>query len=226
MAQQASKPAALPTGVVSLQGRAYATWAYTLDTAHGMNTAALVRFLGISTQIVQLPTTENGMVAVVHATVTWRNAEGDTVQFQGIGDANPTNCGPVGKSALLRMAEVRAKGRALRDSVNIGDVLEEEMGGDDAPAAPQPARRTVTVHEPTAPRQPQTNAEAEANALETQQCRLHEAQQSDQEGKVALQTYLHAQGKSRISELDMAECVEWLLYFNDRAVTPAEGATA
>jgi hypothetical protein len=231
------KAGLLPAGVVSLQGRAYSTWAYTLDTAHGMNTAPLVRFLGISTAIVQLPTTENGMVAVVHATVTWRNAEGDTVQFQGIGDANPTNCGPVGKTALLRMAEVRAKGRALRDSVNIGEVLEEEMGGDDAPAAQQqparaqtpPARRPAPViSEPTGQQQParaQTNDEAEVSALETQHRRLYNAAQRDQEGKILLLSYLKEQGKTRITEMTMAESTEWLLVFHDREVTPDAAAT-
>jgi hypothetical protein len=97
-----------------------------------------VRFLGLKTQIVQMPAAENGMVAVVHATARWLNADGDLVEFDGIGDASPTNVKGVGKDALLRMADTRARGRALRDSVNIGEVLEEELSEEEPAPRSQP----------------------------------------------------------------------------------------
>ncbi len=120
----------LPEGVIRLQGqKLYATWPKTLDAAHQQNQSKLVRFLGITSEIVQIPCAENEYTAVVTAQVTWINEDGDTVVFSGIGDACPRNVRPEMVHQLLRYAATRAQGRALRDSVNIGEVLEEEMDG-------------------------------------------------------------------------------------------------
>src|SRR5579859_4430303 len=78
-----------PKKVVNLQGRDYSTWANTLDTAHSKNQSALVRFLGIETTVLQLPSAENDDTTIVHARAAWLNADGDRVTFDGIGDANP-----------------------------------------------------------------------------------------------------------------------------------------
>ncbi len=53
--------------------------------------------------------------------------------FTGIGDAGPENVNRMIRPHIIRMAETRAKARALRDAVNIGIVTLEELGGEDAP---------------------------------------------------------------------------------------------
>ena len=50
--------------------------------------------------------------------------------FEGIGDASPENVPPHILPHLNRMAETRAKARALRDAVKIGVVSFEELDGD------------------------------------------------------------------------------------------------
>lgn len=51
-------------------------------------------------------------------------------RFDGIGDANPENVNSFIVPHLIRMAETRAKARALRDAVNIGVVWFEELAGE------------------------------------------------------------------------------------------------
>lgn len=76
----------------------------------------------VSTTLVQAPSAANGDVAIVRAViVTCRGS------FEGIGDASPGNVNPRVAGHLLRVAETRAKARALRDAVNIGIVALEEL---------------------------------------------------------------------------------------------------
>jgi hypothetical protein len=53
----------------------------------------------------------------------------DVRTFEAIGDASPENVPPHILPHLNRMAETRAKARALRDAVNIGVVSFEELDG-------------------------------------------------------------------------------------------------
>ena len=79
----------------------------------------------IATKLVQVPSDENGRTAIARAFV--ETAKG---RFAGIGDANPDNVSTFIAPHLIRMAETRAKARALRDAVNIGIVSFEELDGD------------------------------------------------------------------------------------------------
>jgi len=79
----------------------------------------------IRTHLVQTPTEQNGMTAIVKAIV-----EIGKGRFDGIGDANPENVNSFIVPHLIRMAETRAKARALRDAVNIGVVSFEELAGE------------------------------------------------------------------------------------------------
>lgn len=81
----------------------------------------------IQTELVQIPSRANGDAAVVRAVVVTGRGT-----FQGIGDATPGNVHPRVAGHLLRVAETRAKARALRDAVNIGIVAIEELDEVDA----------------------------------------------------------------------------------------------
>lgn len=79
----------------------------------------------VKTEVVQVPTEDNGKTAIVRATVRTRRGV-----FTGIGDANPANVNKRVAPHVLRMAETRAVARALRVAVNIGEVAIEELGDD------------------------------------------------------------------------------------------------
>lgn len=80
----------------------------------------------INTTILQMPTEANGQTAVVRAI-----AKGKPGLFTGLGDATPANVNRKVVRHLLRVAETRAKARALRDLCNINIVALEELGGDE-----------------------------------------------------------------------------------------------
>jgi hypothetical protein len=79
----------------------------------------------IETELLQIPSAENNEVAIVKARATMEK-EGELHTFTGIGDASPENVGKMIKAHLIRMAETRAKARALRDAVNINAQILED----------------------------------------------------------------------------------------------------
>ena len=85
----------------------------------------------IATRLTQVPTDENARTAIATAEVVTSKGT-----FEGIGDASPENVPPHILPHLIRMAETRAKARALRDAVNIGVVSFEELDGADDPPGP------------------------------------------------------------------------------------------
>jgi hypothetical protein len=109
--------------LITRQGKQYVLFAGLLDEAHS-------RGLGsIDTELVQAPTEANGQVAICKARVEMEDGR----TFSGIGDASPENVGRNIVPHIIRMAETRAKARALRDAVNVGaTALEELADGDDA----------------------------------------------------------------------------------------------
>ncbi|MEA4882503.1 MAG: hypothetical protein VB144_02380 [Clostridia bacterium] len=78
----------------------------------------------ITTRIVQLPSKENSMYAVVAAEV-----ETSDGVFTEVGDASPENVSRSIQPHLLRMAATRAKARAMRDAVGVDMAAVEELGG-------------------------------------------------------------------------------------------------
>jgi hypothetical protein len=94
-----------------------ATYRGLLAKAHDEGLTAIV------TELLQRPDEGNGRAAIVRAQVTTRKGT-----FSGIGDASPQNVRAGIVPHLVRMAETRAKARALRDAVNIGIVALEELG--------------------------------------------------------------------------------------------------
>jgi hypothetical protein len=118
--------------VVERQGRSFVLYAGLLDMAHAKGLESIV------TELVQAPTPENGLMAICHARVT---IEEDR-QFDGYGDAAPNNVGQGMQACLVRMAETRAKARALRDAVNIGTVAFEELEEGELPESGNRQRAT------------------------------------------------------------------------------------
>jgi len=78
----------------------------------------------IQTEILAQPSDQNGDRCIVKAT-----AETEKGHFEGIGDADPGNVEEFLVPHLIRVAETRAKARALRDAVNVGVVSLEELDG-------------------------------------------------------------------------------------------------
>ena len=111
--------------IVERQGRSFCLYAGLLDLAHQQGLKS------IRTELIQAPTDANNRIAICSATVIVE-ANGVERQFTGIGDAAPNNVAPAMQTCLLRMAETRAKARALRDAVNIGVAAFEELGEEDA----------------------------------------------------------------------------------------------
>ena len=106
--------------MIERQGRRFVLYAGLLEEAHSRGLRS------IETDLLQIPDSENGEVAVVRATV--RTEDG---KFMGIGDASPENVNRTIAPHLIRMAETRAKARALRDAINVGVTAFEELGGED-----------------------------------------------------------------------------------------------
>ena len=100
-----------------------------LSKAHGEGLKS------IRTALLQIPSDENSRTAIVKAEV-----ETEQGSFEGIGDASPESVTAFLTPHLIRMAETRAKARALRDAVNIGLVSFEELDGEELPDAAKPAQ--------------------------------------------------------------------------------------
>lgn len=105
--------------IITRQGKDFVLYEGLLDEAHQQG---LKR---IATTLIQIPHDDNGNVAVCQAEV-----ETTKGTFSGIGDASPGNVNRMIAPHLIRMAETRAKARALRDAVNIGVSAVEELGDD------------------------------------------------------------------------------------------------
>jgi hypothetical protein len=100
--------------MITRQGKQYVLYSGLLDEAHGLG------LTGIDTDLIQIPDESNGR------------------RFSGIGDSSPENVRRNIAPHLIRMAETRAKARALRDAVNVGaTALEELSDGDEAPPVSQ-----------------------------------------------------------------------------------------
>ena len=126
-----------PKFTIDRQGKTFVLYAGLLDAAFqtGLHT--------LDTELVQIPTEENKQTAIVkavarfHPMVEEQNGpEGYT--FSGIGDASPENVSRNIAPHLIRMAETRAKARALRDAINVGMTSFEEVDTDDAPREQRP----------------------------------------------------------------------------------------
>jgi hypothetical protein len=89
-------------------------------------------------------------IYTAHATASF--ADGTT--WDGIGDANPLNTNRMVAPHVARMAETRAKARALGDALNLDVNFADEFGGDTADAedsatfTPRRAARAIASAQP------------------------------------------------------------------------------
>jgi hypothetical protein len=145
--------------MIERQGKRFVLFAGLLDEAHSRGLCE------IDTDLIQAPTEANENVAVVKCKVALIDEDGVRREFSGIGDASPDNVNRTIVLHLIRMAETRAKARALRDAVNVGVTAFEELGGDEdgdggSPAqsiggAQRGAARNAPVPNPTSARKSQ-----------------------------------------------------------------------
>jgi hypothetical protein len=126
--------------VVSLKGKEYPLFAGVLDAA----TKAGLRSL--RTTVLQVPAPDNGNMAVVMARAEFEDGRA----FEDVGDCSPANTSPQLASASLRLASTRAKGRVLRDAINVGQTMFEELPDleDDGPSSGRGAAPAMYVAEP------------------------------------------------------------------------------
>lgn len=137
-----------PEFVVVREGKQFVLYAGLLDLAHRIG------LVGIETSLVQSPVGPH-YTAIVHARASKLvPADGtlpDRVEtYDGIGDANEANTNRGISVHQIRLAETRAKARALRDLTNVGVTALEELGGDGQVPTPvsvsvSPARETSSV---------------------------------------------------------------------------------
>lgn len=139
-----NRPIAIkPEHRIERSGRQFVLYAGLLDEAHQQGLKA------IKTTLLQIPHASNGLVAIVAAEATTERGT-----FSGLGDADPENVARVMLPHLIRLAETRAKARALRDAVNVSMVAVEELGPDlderpaaAAPTSSQPAGNVVPIRQ-------------------------------------------------------------------------------
>lgn len=107
---------------IKRSGKTFVLYAGLVDEAHERGLSE------IRTELIQAPSAENGDVAIAKAAVTLASAdEVPERTFEGIGDASPRNVSKNIAPHLIRMAETRAKARALRDAVNVEVTSLEEL---------------------------------------------------------------------------------------------------
>lgn len=114
--------------IVNLQGKEFVTYEGLLDVAHQM------KLKSIETDLIQIPNSENGNTCIAKAVAKTEDGK----IFHGYGDADPSNVNKLIARHLIRMAETRAKARALRDLTNVGMTAVEEIGGDEIEGSKQP----------------------------------------------------------------------------------------
>ena len=176
-------------------GRRFVLYAGLLEEAHARGLRS------IETELLQVPNLENGEVAIAKAVV--RTEEG---KFSGIGDASPQNVGRAIAPHLIRMAETRAKARALRDAINVGVTALEELGGESEEVVPEPAQETRERSE-QAPRMPREENKNELPATRKQLNYLEALIEDAVED--GLPKFEEMVGKP-VSELTRGEASEWI----------------
>jgi predicted amidohydrolase YtcJ len=189
--------------MIERQGKRFVLYAGLLEEAHGRGLRS------IETELLQIPKSENGEVAIVRAVV--RTEDG---KFTGIGDASPENVNRTIAPHVIRMAETRAKARALRDAINVGVTAFEELGGEDGSEVVEPSPRVSDQEEAKAARAQREESRGELPATRKQLNYL-EALVSDvvEDG---MEKFEDMVGKP-LNELTREEASEWISRLSGKA---------
>ncbi|MBA2441046.1 MAG: hypothetical protein H0V53_01375 [Rubrobacter sp.] len=179
---------------IERQGKRFVLYAGLLEEAHSRG------LRGIETELLQAPTAENGEVAIARAVV--RTEDG---RFSGIGDANPQNVGRAIAPHVIRMAETRAKARALRDAINVGATALEELGEEGQEEVPAAAPREAREQ----PQERGAQDEKAAMPATRKQLNYLEVLISDVVEDGGLAKFEEMVGKP-LAELSRAEASEWI----------------
>ena len=135
---------------INAPGRRYVFYAGLLDAAHRDGLCE------IRTRLEQAPTRANGHRAVVHASVTTRRGT-----FNGSGECTPHDVHVSMFPHAIRVAEARAKARALRDALNVHASVIEELATYNDTRTPSignsPVRANGRPAEPAQPPPPEFN---------------------------------------------------------------------
>jgi hypothetical protein len=188
--------------MIEVGGRRFVLYVGLLEEAHARGLRS------IETELLQVPNAENGEVAIARAVV--RTEEG---KFSGIGDASPGNVSRAIAPHIIRMAETRAKARALRDAINVGVTAYEELGEEFEEAAVAQSR-AEQAQEASAPRMPREDNKNELPATRKQLNYL-EALIADAVEN-GLPKFEEMVGKP-ISELSRGEASEWISRLSGKA---------
>lgn len=116
-----------PKFIQNLKGKDYCTYAGALDAA----TRAGLKSL--TTRLVQAPDKENGHMAIVMARAEFEDGR----VFEDVGDCSPQSTSPQLAASACRLASTRAKGRVLRDSVNMGATMYDDVPDEEEVAEPE-----------------------------------------------------------------------------------------
>ena len=201
--------------IINLQGRDFVTYEGLLDEAHAKGLKS------IRTTLVQAPTEENGHTAICTAEVELK--DGDEVRvFSGIGDANPRNVNRNIANHLIRMAETRAKARALRDAINVGMTALEELEEAELPREVGEGPRAINLVTQEGRRGKAANAKhlASKEQIEEVTRQMRRTGFTQDQGRAYLQQHF---GKSSRLELTGAEIGKFIVHL---ASLPEAGAEA
>lgn len=147
--------------IVECRGETMVMYAGLLDEAHDQGLRR------IKTDLIKLTGWEGkvqgkdfrGLRAITKATVSIPDPKtGESLEFDGIGDADPANVEPEMAAATIRVSETRAKARALKDALNEAEMCLEELG----PASPESSQSQETprqTRKTSTPARSNTNVE-------------------------------------------------------------------
>lgn len=137
--------------IIENRGKKYVLYAGLLDAAHRNG------LRGITTNLVQVASDANGGVTIVHAVVTLDGDGPDERHiYTGLGEVGKRDT-PIALQNPVRMAETRAKARALRDALNASEYTLE--GDEEDRPAPEDPKRTTPAFPRSGPVEPAVEGE-------------------------------------------------------------------